>query len=105
MINKAIARITDEMMKMDDPLARMIEEHLTEKCTTERIAEKILNPDKTLEKIHKKIWDEAKKRRKGNGAFIPDQQIYAMVDKYYGIDEAAKRPAEPAVSINVLDLL
>ena len=64
MINKAIAKITDEMMKMDDPLAQMIEEHLTKMCTTQSIAEKLLDPGKTLEGIHKKIWDEARRRKK-----------------------------------------
>ena len=78
-------------------------EELTEIC--DRIAEKILNSEKSLEKIHKKIWGEAKKRKKGNSAYIPDQQIYEMVDKYYGINETAKRHVEPAGSINVLDLL
>ena len=54
MVNKAIAKITDEMMKMDDPLAQMIEEHLTKMCTTQSIAEKLLDPGKTLEGIHRK---------------------------------------------------
>ena len=101
MINKAIAKITDEMMKMDDPLAQMIEEHLTKMCTTQSIAKKLLDPGKTLEGIHKKIWDEARKRQKGNGAFIPDQELYDMVDEYYNI----AGPAAQADSINVLDLL
>ena len=101
MIDKAIKRITEEMMKKNDPLARLIEEHLTEKCTTEGIAAKLLDPAKTLEEIHEKIWAEARKRKEGNGAFIPDQEIYDMIDEYYGI----AGPAEQTDSINVLDLL
>lgn len=100
MIEKAIAKVTDEMMKMDDPLAQMIEEHLTKNCNSERIAEKLLDPNKTLKEVHGKIWDEARTRRKGNGAYIPDQEIYDMVDEYYGIT-----PASKADTINVLDLL
>lgn len=101
MIDKAIKKITEEMMKKNDPLAQLIEEHLTEKCTTEGIAAKLLDPEKKLEEIHKKIWDEARKRRMGNGAFIPDQEIYDMIDEYYGI---AGRTAQADI-INVLDMI
>ena len=101
MINKAIARITDEMMKIDDPLAQMLEEHLTEICTNEQIAEKLLDPKKTLAKLHGKIWDEARNRKKGNGAYIPDEEIFRIADQYYGIQQ--KAPKQKA--INVLDLL
>ena len=101
MIDRAIARITDEMMKIDDPLAQLLEEHLTEICTTDQVAEKLLNPGKTLKGLHSKVWDEARNRRKGNGAYIPDEEIYKMAEKYYGIEEKAA----PAKQINVLDLL
>ena len=100
MINEAIAKITDEMVKMDDPLAQMIEEHLTEVCKTDQVAKKLLDPKKSLKKIHEKIWDEAKKRRIGNGAFIPDQEIYDMVDEYYGINQKA----QAAKTIDVMDM-
>ena len=101
MINEAIARITDEMMKIDDPLAQMLEEHLTEICTTDQAAEKLMDPGKTLKELHKKVWDEARKRKKGHGAYIPDEEIYRMADDYYGIQQKAA----PAKQINVLDLL
>lgn len=104
MINKAIAKITDEMMKMDDPLAQLIEEHLTEVCKTDRVAERLLDPNKSLKEVHKKVWDEARKRKgKGNGVYIPEPEIYAMVDKYYGITAGTQAPA--AKTINVMDLI
>ena len=101
MVNKAIARITDEMMKIDDPLAQLLEEHLTEICTTDQVAEKLLDPEKTLKELHGKVWDEAKNRKKGNGAYIPDKEIFQMAEDYYGIQQKAA----PAKQINVLDLL
>ena len=101
MINRAIARITDEMMKIDDPLAQMLEEHLTEVCTNEQTAEKLLDPGKTLKELHEKVWNEAKNRRKGNGAYIPDKEILQMAEDYYGIQQKAA----PAKRINALDLL
>lgn len=99
MIDKAIARITGEMMKIDDPLAQMIEEHLTERCTNVQVAEKLLASEKSLKELHKQIWDEAGKRKKGNGAYIPDEEIYQMADDYYGIGHSSHE------TINVLDLL
>ena len=102
MINRAIKKITDEMMKIDDPLAQMVEEHLTEKCTSIVVAEKLLAPGKSLKELHKQIWDEARKRRKGNGAYIPDEEIYQMADDYYGIGQIRQSQQD---TINVLDLL
>lgn len=102
MINRAIKKITDEMMKIDDPLAQMVEEHLTEKCTSIVVAEKLLAPGKSLKELHKQIWDEARKRKKGNGAYIPDEEIYQMADDYYGIGQIRQSQQD---TINVLDLL
>ena len=102
MINRAIKKITDEMMKIDDPLAQMVEEHLTEKCTNVVVAEKLLEPGKSLKQLHQQIWDEARKRKKGNGAYIPDEEIYQMADDYYGIGKANQSRPD---TINVLDLL
>lgn len=101
MINEAIRKITDEMMKLDDPVAQGIEEYLTGICTTESVASRILDPSKKLEEIHKKVWDEARKRKKGNCAYIPPQEVYEMVRSYYGIGEEAA----PKAKVNVLDLL
>ena len=42
MIDKAIAKLAQEMMEANDPVIQMIEEHLTEVCITDEIAEKIL---------------------------------------------------------------
>ena len=102
MINRAIKKITDEMMKIDDPLAQMVEEHLTEKCTNVVVAEKLLAPGKSLKQLHQQIWDEARKRKKGNGAYIPDEEIYQMADDYYGIGQTNQSQQD---TINVLDLL
>lgn len=104
MIEKAIARITDEMMKIDDPLAQMLEEHLTEICTTDQVAERLLDPKKTLKKLHTKIWDVARDRKKGNGAYIPDEEIYKMAEDYYQISQPSQTP-QKTTQIDVLDLL
>ena len=108
MKDKAIAKITEEAMAIDDPVAFGIEEHLTEICTNDTVAKKILSESKSLKASCNKVWAEARKRRTGgkNCVFIPPAEVYAMVDKYYGLDEQAapeKRPASQKV--DVLDLI
>lgn len=100
MIDKAIAKITEEMMKIDTPLAQGIEEHLTEICKSEAVAEKILNPEKNLADICKTVTGEAKKRAKDGVAYIPPDEVFRMVDEYYGIGTASAKER-----IDIMDLL
>ena len=104
MKDKAIAKITQEAMKIDDPMAFAIEEYLTKMCTTNAVAEKLLAKDKSLKAIYNKIWAEAKKRRKGSCAFIPPEEVYNMVDEYYGLTRKAAAPKAAEDRVNVLDL-
>lgn len=90
MIDQAIAHITEQMMKLNQPLVQMIEEHLTTICTTNAVAEKLLNKEKTLKELSDQIWKEAEKRKKGNGAFIPDKEISEIAENYFGITEQDK---------------
>lgn len=102
----AIAKITEEAMEIDDPVAIAIEEYLTMKCTGPSVAAKLLDESKTIKGVYDKIWYEAKKRKKGNVAFIPPHEVYEMIDAYYGLNEAApQKPAPAADRVNVLDLL
>lgn len=101
MIDKAIAKITGEMMKIDTPLAIGIEEHLTEVCKSENVAEKLLDEGKSLKACCDKVTAEARKRAKNNVYAFPSDEVYAMVDEYYGIPNVP----EPAKKINVMDLL
>ncbi len=106
MKDKAIAKITDEAMKINDPIAFALEEHLTNKCTTNEAAQLLLAEDKNLKTIYDKIWAEARRRRKGQVAYIPPEEVYEMVDKYYGLDQLGTktRRTEHADRVNVLDL-
>lgn len=100
MIDKAIAKITDEMMKIDTPLAQGIEEHLTEICKNETVAQKLLDPEKKLADICRTVTDEAEKRAKNGVAYIPPDEVFQMVDEYYGIGTA---PAKER--IDIMDLM
>ena len=107
MKDKAIAKITEEAMAINDPLAFAIEECLINRCTTTTIAQKILAEDKKLEEIHKQLIDKAQKSAKplkgaGRGTgFDIEPDILA----YYGIDQAASSaPRAAAGRVDVLDL-
>lgn len=106
MTDKAIEKITKEAMEINDPVAFGIEEHLTGMCTTNTVAMKILEDDKKLKEIYDKVWSEARKRRKGNCAYIPPEEVYAMVDEYYGLNnKVTNRQRSSADRANVLDLI
>ena len=98
MIDKAIAKITEEMMKTDDPAIRAIEEHLTERCTNTAVAEKLLDPEKTLKGALDAMRAEAKKRAVDGVGVISD------VEEYFGISEIRETKHEQD-NINILDLI
>ena len=106
MKDKAIRKLTEEAMKIDDPVAFAIEEHLTAKIRTNAEASLILAEDKTLKGAYDKVWAEARKRKKGNCAYIPPEEVYAMVDEYYGLNnKVTNRQRSSADRANVLDLI
>ena len=106
MKDKAIAKLTDEAMKINDPVAFAIEEHLTSLCTTDKAAALLLAEDKSLKTAYDLVWSEAKKRIKGNCAYIPPEEVFTMVDRYYGLDQIGSKAqkARHADKVNVLDL-
>lgn len=104
MIDKAIAKITEEMMKIDTPHAVAVEEHLTEICTTEAVAVKLLDESKSLQGFLGKLLEEARKRKKGNVAYIAPDEVWQMVEKYYGITEEDKSPMVAAPAEDIIDI-
>lgn len=106
MKDKAIAKITEEAMKIDDPIAFAIEEYLTGKIRTNAEAALILAEDKTLKGAYDKVWAEARKRKKGNCAYIPPEEVYEIIDEYYGLHSSRKADhrGEAAEKVDVLDL-
>ena len=107
MKDKAIARITEEAMKINDPVAFAIEEHLTGKIRTNAEAALILAEDKTLKGAYDKVWAEARKRKKGNCAYIPPEEVYGIIDEYYGLNSYHhnNHRGESTEKVDVLDLL
>lgn len=106
MKDKAIRKITEEAMQINDPVAFAIEEHLTSKVRTNAEASLLLAEDKTLKGAYDKVWAEARKRKKGNCAYIPPEEVYAIVDEYYGLySTGSGRQHSSGDRVNVLDLI
>lgn len=106
MIDKAIEKITKEAMEIKHPMAIAIEEYLTNKCTSNAVARKLLDESKTIKGIYDQIYNKAKKEAKDRFAAISDEEVYSMVDEYYGLDAAPHRSsAGSAGRVDVLDLI
>ena len=105
MIDKAIAKITEEMMAIGDPFAQFIEEHLTQKCSNDIVAAKLLSEGKSLKFIHDQIVSDARKIAKNGQTHIPDEELYQRIDEYYGITPEAIKGKAVAETVNILDLL
>lgn len=100
MINKAIAKITEEAMELDTPLAIGIEEHLAEVCKNDYVAGKLLDPGKSLKGACDLITEQARKQAKNGRACISDGDAFRMADEYFGIEEKKKTD-----KIDVMDLI
>lgn len=100
--NKAIAKITDEMMAINTRNAIAIEEYLTNKCKSDEIANKILAEGKTLSDCIKHCKAKARPQAEKNCAMITAEEVYEWVDEYYGI---AGVEAESAEVIDIMSLL
>lgn len=102
MIDKAIKKITKEMMGSNNPAMRHIEEHLTGICTNEAVAQKILSNEKTLKGAYEAMKAEARRMAGGNGEIcISDEDGFRIVDQYFGINSIKTSPPK----IDVMDLL
>lgn len=99
MINKAIAKITDEMLEINNTFAIRIEEHLTALCTNENVAAKLLDDSKSLKKCISVIFDRVRSQTKERAVAIDDEIVFKMAEEYYEID------TEKTANIDILDLL
>lgn len=102
--NKAIARITEEMMNAGDEMTRTLEEYLTSICVNEKVAERLLDQSKTLKEFMKQLWQEASKRQKQSRAVITSEEIIPMLESYFGITEEDKEGITSSQSDTVIDI-
>lgn len=107
MLNKALSKIKDEMAKNQkngyiQVVGRYLMQHL---AANPGCAEKIMAADKTVAKSLDKMREEARKKQSGNCAVLTDEEGFAVVLKYFGMEGTpsgtsvqvpAPRPAAPA---------
>ncbi len=102
MIDKAIAKITDECKGKDYLIP--FEEYLTSICTNESVAGKIIQGDKTLQGAFDKMKRIASGRKVGNFAYISPEEGFQIIREYYGITDADMHQKDDSDKIDVLDL-
>jgi len=100
-INEAIAKMTKECEKK----AHLIpfEEYLTSICTNDNVAGRILTEEKTLEGCFEYMKAIAKKRAVAGCAYIPPEEGFEIIRKYYQIEDEQK--ASPSSVVNIMDFI
>lgn len=117
MIDKAISKINNEMTKETNNsyvqvVGGFLLQHLAKHPES---AEKIMDSNKTIIKSLDEMRKTAEKKKVGNCAVLTDQEGFAVVLKYFGIEAPAQVPQAPPVhaaaappldfSVNLDDLL
>lgn len=105
MINKAIAKITEEAMSVPEShqsLSIMFEEHLTEMCTSEAVAKKLLEPSKSLKDFTEDIFKQARSKAKDGALHWPDSELFELLEEYYGFGKTEHKASD---TIDIMDLL
>lgn len=96
MIDKAIARINEEMQQHpSDKMLEAVGQYLIDICTDEATAEKLLDEKKTLAGAVAAMREAARKKQHGGYYAMAPDEAWEIVRKYYGIKEAAPAQKEP----------
>lgn len=105
MIQKAIIKINTEMQKYpDNKYIEDIGHHIIDSITTEENAKAVLDEKKSIKGALKKIEEACRKAAINGFGMIPDEEGFAIVDKYFGISAAPSVPAVPAPGKVSLDI-
>ena len=103
--NAAIARMANECK--DHGHLVPIEEYLTSICTTDAVAEKIMQDGRSLQGAFDEMKAIARKRQVGGCAYIPPEEGFEIIRKYYGITDADLKagPERKSSIVDITDLL
>jgi hypothetical protein len=89
MLGKAIEKLKAEIVKSNDPCIQVIGEFLLQHVENNNSnAEKIMQEGKTIEKSFEEMRNAAVKKKVGNRAVLTDQEGFAIVLKYFGIESS-----------------
>jgi hypothetical protein len=109
LIDAALKKLTEEIADLNDgePCKDGIAEILLDRVGSSEAAMLALDESKHVDELNGMMWDEARKRKHGRGAFIPDSELVAMADRYFGWDSlAVSEPSGTAADfIDVLELI
>jgi len=85
MIEKAILKIKEEIKKSNDPYVQVIGNYVLKQIEINiDAAEKIVAEDKTVKKSLEEVKKVAKGKAKNGCAVMADDEVFKLVDKYYG---------------------
>lgn len=101
-IDEAIAKITGECEHKEYLIP--FEEYLSTVCTNDLVAEKILKEDRTLDGCFEEMKAIAKRRQKNGCAYIPPEEGFEIIEKYYGITGDDKQAGYVNFNNNVIDI-
>lgn len=117
-IDDAIKKINDEVQKDPENMyIAAVGEHIIDCITTEEAADAALASNKTLsgalEGISSHMREKARERHKAAGGknggcevlAVPDEEVFKMARKYFGLPEAGTCPAKKGVSLSLEDFL
>lgn len=102
MLQKIIDNFEKECEKNpDDMMKRIICNHVAEKLrnASEKVLKNISDGELTLSGAIDKMRDEARKQKTGNCAVLSDEQGFAIVDEYFGIDADSQLSEQKPVSL------
>lgn len=102
MIQQAIIKINTEMQKSpDNKYIETIGHHVIDAITTEANAKVVLDEQKNLAGAMAKVRDKARGQAVNNVAVMADDEVYAVVDEYFGLTAAPVAPAPGKVSLDI----
>lgn len=105
MIQKAIIKINTEMQKApNDKYLEALGHHVIDTITTEGNAKAVMNEKKTLAGAMAEVKGAARKMATNGVAIMADDDVYAIVDKYFGISAAPSVPTVPTPGKVSLDI-
>lgn len=87
MIEKAKLKIKEEIDKAKDPYVKVIGKYLLEQIEINKeAAEDICKGNKSISKSLGEVKKVAKARAVGNYAYMEDEEVYALVRKYFKLE-------------------
>lgn len=107
MLEKAIEKLKAEINKSNDPCIQIIGEFLIQHIQNDPSnAGKIMQEGKTIENSFEEMRKVAVKKKVGNRAVLTDQEGFAIVLKYFGIEfsitNTVSKVQEPIVEAPVI---